>query len=63
MTKLTDPLDGKEILKGPRGSTTTLRCKKDEDQTACIERHKAAGWPVPSNAKLIKGPNGPELEW
>lgn len=63
MTELVDPIDGKKIIKGSKGTTSTLRCKKGESAEDCAERHTAAGWKVPPGAKLGADNVGPLLEW
>lgn len=60
---LVDPIDGKMIIKGTRGNTTTLRCKKGESAEECAERHKEAGWDVPGGYKMGSDGVGPKLEW
>lgn len=58
-----DPLDGKKIISGPRGSTTTLRCQKGEALEACVLRHTEAGWELPPGAKMGRDQVGPVLTW
>lgn len=62
--KRVDPDTKKRIIKGSRGSTTTLLCKKGETAIACAKRHEAAGWNVPGGYKLGTDKSGrPVLEW
>lgn len=63
MSKSYDPLDGRTLIKGSKGQTSTLRCKIGESADECAERHKAAGWDVPPGYKLGKDGSGPVLEW
>ena len=35
MSELKDPLDGKKIITGTHGKTTTLRCKTGEKAIEC----------------------------
>jgi hypothetical protein len=46
---------------GSRGMTKTLRCKIGENAEECAERHRKAGWEVPSNVKLGEDEEGPVL--
>lgn len=60
---LVDPLDGKKIITGSKGKTSTLRCKKGESAADCAARHEEAGWDVPGGYKLGSDAVGPKLEW
>lgn len=61
---LSDPLDGRRIISGTRGKTSTLLCKIGESAEDCAARHRAAGWDVPPGFKLGKDDAGRTLlEW
>lgn len=43
------------------GLTDTLRCKVGESAEECADRHRKAGWEVPTSVSLGEDERGPVL--